>query len=304
MLRSSLFIATALFAAPALAQTTPAATARSPECLVRITATPASWLIQGFDPFDNRSPEGSFNVTFFNEGGSECRITPVFELPQPPFGLKKNGGTAVRYALLNLSDSRDVTPYAARSLRKFSDPELVLAPNQSKMLTYKLVVDPSQVREAGMFTQDVTIDAQDRSFVSFGSTDLVLGIQVLPSARMGLSGAYSMNKGQAVVDLGELRTGIAPVVLGLYVNSTGSYDLQVSSSNLGKLRLGSTEWTVPYAISIGGDAINLSGVSSLSKPAGAAPLLDPLDIQFVIGDVSDRRAGTYSDVISISVTAR
>lgn len=303
MLRSSLLLAAMLMATPTLAQPSAVPT-RPTDCMVQVTTAPASWLIQGYDPYGSSLPEGTFSITFVNDGGTECRFVPLFDLSQPPFGLSKGTGKPIGYALVNLTDSQDVTPRSGRSLRTPSLRELILAPNESKTLLYKLVANRDDVREAGMFTQDVTIETQNRSFRSFGGTRLVLGLEVLPSARIGLAGAYSMSKGQAVVDLGELRTGVAPVPLQLRVNSTGSYDLQVVSANSGKLRLGSTEWTIPYTVSIGGDAVNLSGTSTLSGPTGAGYRREALPIQFVIGDVSDRRAGTYSDVISISVTAR
>ncbi|RDV03048.1 hypothetical protein DXH95_11380 [Sphingorhabdus pulchriflava] len=113
-----------------------------------------------------------------------------------------------------------------------------------------------------------------------------------------------MNDGQAVVDLGELRPGVAPVPLQLRVSSTGEYDISVSSANSGKLRLGASDWSIPYSVAIGGNSINLNGASMLAGPGGSGFKRDSLPIQFLIGDVSDKRAGTYSDVISISVTAR
>ena len=133
---------------------------------------------------------------------------------------------------------------------------------------------------------------------------IVLGIDVLPSARIGLAGAYRMSEGHAVVDLGELRPGVAPVPLQLRVASTGSYDLSVTSANSGRLRLGSSEWYVPYSLAIGGNAINLTGARTISGSTNGNLRRDALPIQFLIGDISDRRAGVYSDVVSISVTAR
>lgn len=304
MLRPFSLLPALLLAVPALAQTPPNAMARPSDCLVRTSAAPASWMIQGHDPFSDQYPEGTFSVTFVNEGGSECRFTPAFELTQPPFGLSTGSGKRLGYEVRNLADFRDVTPRAGRSFRQPSDRELILAPNESKTLLYKFAVNSDDVREAGIFTQDVTILAQDRGFRSFGGTQIVLGLEVLPSARIGLAGAYSMNNGQAVVDLGELRTGLVRAPLRLGVNSTGSYDLQIVSANSGKLRMGSTEWMVPYTVSIGGHSVNLAGTSVVSSPTGTRHRRDSLPIQFVIGDVSDQRAGTYSDVISISVTAR
>ena len=78
----------------------------------------------------------------------------------------------------------------------------------------------------------------------------------------------------------------------------------VTSANSGRLRLGSSEWYVPYSLAIGGNSVNLSGTRTVSGATNAGLRRDALPIQFLIGDTSDRRAGIYSDVISISVTAR
>src|SRR3546814_1581707 len=139
---------------------------------------------------------------------------------------------------------------------------LTLGPRGTSTLTYKLIAEPTDVRGAGIFTQDVTLQAQDESFRSLGGARIVLGINVLPSARIGLAGSYTMNDGHAVVDLGDLRPGIAPVLLNLNVASTGSYDLNVTSANSGRLRLGSSDWYVPYSMTIGGNSVNLTGARS------------------------------------------
>jgi hypothetical protein len=303
MLRSLSVLAALSLATPALAQ---APVVPTTDCLVRVQTSPASWIIQGYDPFGGSSPEGTFGVTIVNEGGAECRFTPVFELQRPPFGLSNgnNNGHRIDYALLNLTDTQDVTPRAGVTNRLPSGREMVLKPNESRSLLYKLVANPEAVRNAGTFTQDLTLQAQDKSFRSLGGTSLVVGMTVLPSARIGLAGAYTMNDGQAVVDLGELRGGVAPVPLQLKVSSTGEYDITVSSANSGRLRLGASQWVIPYSMAIGGNSINLSGERTVSGPTGAGNRRDSLPIQFIIGDVSDRRAGKYSDVVSISVTAR
>lgn len=308
-MRSFLFAtatAAVLMAFPAFAQVSaPSAVApTASDCIIRITANPTSWLIQGYDPFGDTVPEATFGVTFLNDSNVDCRFAPIFELDQPPFGLSKGTGHSIGYALINLSDSLDVTPRAGRSLRTASQRQISLSPRESRTLLYKLVADADAVQGSGTFTQDVTLEAQDGVFRSYGGTRVVLGINVLPSARIGLAGAFTMDSGHAVVDLGELRSGVAPVPLQLRVNSTGRYDISVSSQNSGQLRLGSSEWSIPYSIAIGGNSVNLLGPRKVSGPNDSGFRRDSLPIQFVIGDVSNRRAGIYNDVISISVTAR
>ncbi len=304
MLRSTLAIAAAFLAVPSQAQAPLPSAVPGNECVVRASAAPASWIIQGYDPFDGAVAEGTFGVTFVNEGVGECQFAPTFELSDPPFGLSKGSGKRIGYALLNLTDTQDVTPRAGRTQRNPAQRLITLGPNGSRTVLYKLVADSDDVRESGVFTQDLLLEMQDGTFRGLGGTRIVLGIDVLPSARIGLAGAYTVNDGHAVVDLGELRPGVAPVPLQLRVASTGSYDLSVTSANSGRLRLGSSEWSIPYSLAIGGNSVNLSGTGIVSGQNGGGLRRDALPIQFVIGSTADRRAGVYSDVISISVTAR
>ena len=304
MLRPFLTFLAASVAAPALAQGPVAPAGQNTDCLLRVNPAPASWIIKGHDPFSGSIPEGTFGVTFVNDGGAECRFVPAFELRQPPFGLSSGMGRPVGYALVNLTDSIDVTPRAGRSQRRASQREIVLGSRESRSILYKLVADPDNIRSSGTFTQDVMLEAQDSRFRSLGGASLVLGLTVLPSARISLAGAYTMSDGQAVVNLGELREGVAPVPLQLRVSSTGDYDIVVSSANSGQLRLGSSQWFVPYSLTIGGKTVNLIGTRTVTGSSGSGLVRDSLPFQFVIGDVSNKRAGVYSDVVSVTITAR
>src|SRR3546814_13350572 len=111
---------------------------------------------------------------------------------------------------------------------------LTLGPRGTSTLTYKLIAEPTDVRGAGIFTQDVTLQAQDESFRSLGGARIVLGLNVLPSARLGLAGSYTMHDVHAVVALGDLRPGIAPVLLTPNAPRTGSYDLTDPTANQGR----------------------------------------------------------------------
>src|SRR3546814_2088445 len=93
MLRPTLFLAAAMLAMPLYAQApTPGAAIPGAECLVRINATPQSWLIQGYDPFDGAVPEGTFGVTFENERSEEhtSELQSLMRISYAVFCLKKN----------------------------------------------------------------------------------------------------------------------------------------------------------------------------------------------------------------------
>lgn len=291
--------------APAYAQSDGAAASAAvgAQCQVSVTPSPPSWIILGHDPFSNDLAESTFNVTFTNQGGADCTFTPSFELAQPPYGLSKGSGARIRYSILNLTDSIDVTPRALRSNNRQVLREIVLQPRETRSILYRLVVDTDGIRAAGDFTQNLVITAQDRQLRTFGASPLVVGITVLPSARISLAGAYSISDGQAMADLGELRPGPAPVPLNLRVRSTGQYNLSVTSANSGRLRLGTSNWSIPYQMVIGGNPLNMRGSETISIDPGDGIRLNNLPIQFMIGDTTDRRAGRYSDTVSISISA-
>lgn len=304
MLRSLFFLVAMAAAFPTAAQLPPAANNAAGDCLVRIVAAPATWLIQGYDPYGGSLPEATFGVTFVNDSQATCSFSPSFALQDPPFGLTRGTDKPVRYALLNLTNSRDATPRSGRTELRLAQREIELSPNEGRTILYKLVVNPDDLRSAGRYSQDVLLQVVGENFRTLGGARIVLGIDVLPSARIGLAGAFTMSDGHAVVDLGELRPGQAQVPLQLRVSSTSRYELSVTSANSGRLRLGSSDWYVPYTLMVGGNGMNLQGPATMVGSTDAGLKQDSLPIQFFIGDVSNRRAGVYNDVISITITAR
>lgn len=296
-----LLFAALFLAAPAAAQQP--ASASGPACKIRIGAAPSAWIVRNYDPFGRTAPEDTFGATFTNDGAGQCRFTPVFRIDQQ-FGLARGAGQPVRYALVDLTDSQDVTPRAGMTQLRATQRQMALAPNESRTILFRLAADGAGLTESGTYTQEVTLEAQDDQLMTLGGARLVLGVDVLPSARIGLAGAYTTSNGRAVVDLGELHQGPAPVPLQIRVNSTSRYSLNVSSQNGGRLRLETSEWYVPYSLAIGGMAVNLSGADTLAGPTGSGLTREALPMHFVINDVAGRKAGTYSDLISISVTAQ
>jgi hypothetical protein len=103
------------------------------------------------------------------------------------------------------------------------------------------------------------------------------------------------------VNLGELTEGSPNIPLALYVMSTRGYTLGVESQNQGRLRLGASEWSVPYGLSLNGVSLSLAGPQNVNFPAAPALRRENVPLAFSVGDASRRRAGTYTDVITVSV---
>lgn len=291
----------ALSALPAAAQTAPAPGSPA-ACRLRIDTSASNWIIRGFDPFGNSARTAVFDLTFINEGEQDCTFVPVFVLDQEAFGLQSGDGRRTPYSLSNLYGNYDATPVAGRTQRRPGQRDVVVAPHGQQVVRVQFEIADESITGDGLYTQHMQVEAQAADGMAIAGRQLVVGVEVLPSATLGLSGAFRMNNGQASVNLGELSEGIAQVPLQLRVQSTRRYVLTLESQHHGRLRLDDTDWAVPYQLVVGGQSVELSGGRGQVRGANAVGARrDSLPLEFRIGDVSDRRAGTYSDVISVSI---
>lgn len=287
-----------------------AAHAAPPEdknCKVQIQSGPANWVIDGYDPFGTDAPQATYDVTFVNNGHSVCRFQPKFATDGSVLGLLENGRgtTRVPYTLLDMTNGVNMTPIAGRTPDQANGPVIQIDAGQQQLIRYELKVDVTALPGDGRFTQHLFIVADEGAQRDITSKPIVVGIHVRPTALLGLSGAFRRINGQADVDLGELRQGIVALPLQLQVRSTRAYDLQFQSRNGGKLLLADNgQWAVPYSLIVDDRKADIvSGTGFSSSPANSFRV-DNLPIAFDIGSIDGMRAGTYSDLITVSVSVK
>lgn len=289
---SALLLASAL-APPALAKP-------GDGCRLRIDATQGQWIISGYDAFSDSPAVASYDLTFVNSGDGACRFLPIFETDGSAFGLSSGNGPALPYSLFDLYGGYDATPISGRTLRTASHRRVEIAPHAQQIVRYTLNVGGALPGD-GLFKQRLAIIAEDDDGSPLAERSVNVGIHVLPSATLGLAGAFQRHDGRADVDLGELQTGIAGVPLALSVQSTRGYTLAFKSLNAGYLRLAGAEWKIPYRMIVDGQLLDL-GAESLYAKRASSMRRDSLPVAFQIGDVSNKRAGTYSDLVTVTVS--
>jgi hypothetical protein len=178
---------------------------------------------------------------------------------------------------------------------------VVVAPGGQQLVRFAFSVGTETLPGDGLFSQKVFLEAEASNRDVLASQPLTLALDVKPSALVGLSGAFTRTEGGARVNLGELTEGTPNIPLALYVMSTRGYRLGVESQNQGRLRLGATGWSVPYGLAVNGSSVTLAGSQTVSFPAAPGLRRENLPIAFTVGDASQRRAGTYTDVITVSI---
>jgi hypothetical protein len=308
---AALIVASGAAAAPAAAQQT---------CTIRVESLQGTnWLIKGFDLLDARPAQGQFIVTFTHVSGPPCDFVPQITVPDQAPGLAGPGNQRAPYTLTASDNSSGirVTGASAALLPPAQGAVIRLNSGEARSITYTLFVPPEGFSGDGSYSQAVLVSAVPTAngSAAFGVLQALVGVDVAPSARIGLAGQYRARGSRTVIDLGELREGPVEAPFQLKVQTTGRYDLTIESENAGKLKLPRTDWEVAYALSVDGTAVNLAGgaatieppasIDAKGKGRGQGQSSRNLPLKFnIIGDPTRQRAGTYQDVITISVAPK
>lgn len=303
---SATMAAIATLVLPGSVSAQPASLAARADCALRIDSSATNWIIQGYDPFATTAPIATFDVVFNNEGGAACTFDANFVLDGEPFGLALEGRPVgrVSYTLLDQFSNTNATPVSGRTIARATQRPVVVQPHSQQLVRFQFAADEDGLVADGLYSQRVMLVAEKKGRGDLlASRAFTLGVNVLPSAVLGLSGQYRRDGGQALVDLGELSEGVAQVPLQVTVASTRAYRLEFTSKNNGLLKMANADWSVPYQLMIGESTLSLASAANYAS-AGADPTRDALPMRFVIGSVAGKRAGVYSDLITVSIAPR
>lgn len=270
-------------------------------CRLRIEAAVSNWTIRGYDPFGAAPATDEFDITFVNDGTEQCRFRPSFDTDQQPFGLDQGTGPRLVYSLLNRTGGEDVTPRAGRTLASPARPLVVVGPNKTQTVRFGLAVVTDNLVADGTFTQNLRLDAEEEDGGVAASRQLTVGLDVKPAALVGLAGSFVRSEGRALVDLGELKEGIAPVPLSLNVRSTRGFTISFESQNGGALKLQGTEWAIPYSIVVDDRVLALGATADFISASSTELGRRSIPLRFSIGNTAQKRAGLYSDVITVTI---
>lgn len=104
------------------------------------------------------------------------------------------------------------------------------------------------------------------------------------------------------LDYGALTAGAVRSV-NIEARSNVNYQLSTTALNLGNLTLAPpySSWTIPYTATLGGSSLTLTGTTVLG-PFGQTPYAGTTrTLAATIGTIGNKRAGIYSDEITITI---
>lgn len=279
------------------------ASAQAVGCQLAVESGAEQWLIR-YDPFDEDAADGEFDVAVVNRGEGPCNVSARVELRGEQFGLMADaGGQRLDYALVDERGGADVTPRAGNSARRIGARSLALAPGERGLLRFSFSVAPSEVPSAGLYSQRAYLSLETGDGRLLAEKPVALGLEVPAVAVMGLKGELRRGRGgAATIDLGDLKAGRQNLRASLYVLSTAGYSVSVRSENRGRLRQGSSDWYVPYDLSLGERSMDLARGARFEIVSRVARL-DDYALAIDVESIAGKRAGDYSDTLTFTVAA-
>ncbi|HRO03047.1 MAG TPA: hypothetical protein PLS69_05530 [Terricaulis sp.] len=294
--------AAALFFAGALGGAAFAQSAPNEGCRLVVESGSDNWLI-AYDPFSQNEVVRNFDITIVNQGEAPCAGMALADLRGEPFGLAMVGaGRRLPYILVDQRSGADITPRTGRTTPRAMRRPIHLGSGERALLRFSFAIAPEEILAAGVYSQDALISIEDATGMVLAQKPVALGVEVEPAAVMGLKGRVGRVSGVATIELGELREGPRDLGATLYVLSTGSYAVSVESANNGRLRQGATDWYVNYRLFLADRAINLASGDQIEVSSRRARA-DDYPLRVIIGEVAGRRAGAYTDVLTLTVAA-
>jgi hypothetical protein len=245
----------------------------------------------------------SYRIAVANVGTAPCRFALLFrsKAAQPKLGV------AFLYQIVDATNTALITtmpPAAAPAGRLDS----VIAASQVGYLEFRLVIPRGQAAAPGPGYSD-TLQLE---LYALGDNGKLSGA-VLQSAPVAVT--YTVERVLSVnikggnsattLDFGALAKGNQRTI-AVQARSNQSYQLDVSSDNRGVLALTPAVpgqiWGIPYVASLDGQTLDLSHSVSLQTQPATRPEADASHtLVLTIGEVGQKRAGRYEDVVTISI---
>ena len=273
-----------------------------PKTCVPVIKNPPTSVQVDYDPFLVGAAPTGLTFQLLNQTDTTCKIDlaitnssrePVFDLPLADLGLVLNIGSSA------------AEPQGTQKTGLY---EVILEAGQTKDISFDLSVTTNAVVPAGRYVYSLFLAwVQPGDKIATVITPFQLTLNAVPRAQMNLSGAsgnFGTGPTVSIVDFGTAETG---KVQGLFIQARTNAPSRLTfrSANHGRMVLDGDESranSLPYRIIFDGDALDLetTAIRPIEPPPNYSGISYPLVLQ--LGDVNGRRAGHYSDELTIEIT--
>lgn len=252
-----------------------------------------------YEPFSANDALGELRIRVENSGDESCEARLYVRPLDGAFHLAGSGGATLEWRFRDSASSSahagEAGPFVAH-----------VAGGDAEEIAIPIAAPAGQIVPRGAYTTDLEIRAEDAAGAPVDVRRANPSITADVSARvlMSISGVRWGPRGLAPagIDFGQLETGeTGRVFVNVWANS--SVTVMLSSQNGGRM-LNLENPALPgidYAARFDGAAVSLASGAILQRAPPLRTEGASYELAITVGDVSNRYAGRYQDIISVTV---
>lgn len=252
-----------------------------------------------YEPFSANDALGELRIRVENNGDESCEARLYARPIDGAFHLAGPGGAALDWRFGGNASSSAHTGEAGPFIAH-------VAGGDAEEIAIPIVAPAGQIVPRGAYTANLEIRAADAAGAPVDVRRANPSITADVSARvlMSISGVRWGPRGLAPagIDFGELETGeIGRVFVNVWANS--SVTVMLNSQNGGQM-LNLENAALPgidYSARFDGSVVSLASGATLQRAPPLRAEGASYELAVIVGDVSNRYAGRYQDIISVTV---
>lgn len=261
--------------------------------------------ISGYNALSRDYPDEPIRIFLENNGSELCSGFLRFESYEGSVHLSGPGQSRLNYWITEEANRNHIL-FEAETYQQ-NEFQVSLEPSIRKEINPKLIIPTGQSARSGMYTTNLDAVFTHNNFTQADTrAQIPLSVYVEASVQANFVGVTRAENsgGVSYFQLGELVPGMVRSV-GLQLRANTDVDIEVSTENQGRLvNQDYGDSFIPYALSVGGESVDLSGGGRLALPSSVSPQGQTSPINIQISDFRQAAAGNYTDTILVRISGR
>ena len=251
-----------------------------------------------FNPLDSTDATATVTLELRNVscGSGASGMIGVSNVPVANNGNPIGSPSQLSYGAKISYDSNHVIAFNITNAKDRFDPSTITLNNGASFdSAWTVTVTANSVIPFGQRTFTAYIvGAINNSYTYIPVTVTVSVAQVTQLSFAGAATTLTM-------DFGELSSN-ASQNINVMAQATVPFDITWTSQNNGVLKnLGDSTWSVPYAATLNGTTVNNSTVYTDLTTGGTQGASVSLPVVVTVGNTTNKKAGTYQDIVTIKI---
>jgi len=256
---------------------------------------PSGSVTVNYSPLDNSDSVQTFQIEVHNIScGASSPLIGVANTPVDPSGVASGTRTVLGYGA-QIENGGSTVELSGNSDQLVTVSEASIDDGETRSATWSIRIPAHSIVPYAQ--RDFTIYAVGSIGGVFVYATVPVHLDVATVTQLSFAGAATT----LTMDFGELTSNDSQNV-NVLAQATVPFDVTWQSANDGVLKnTGASSWTIAYTALLNGVTINNATPYADLTNGGTQGAISALPLIVTIGDATNKRAGTYQDIVTIKI---